>query len=59
MNKKPYLDGSEPTRTVDWSAVIGVVLGAIIANLVHWGFPAINGMAVAAVCYLIGQRLQR
>ena len=59
MNKKQYLDGSEPTRTVDWSAVIGVVLGAIIANLVHWGFPAINGMAVAAVCYLIGQRLQR
>ena len=59
MNKKPYLDGSEPTRTVDWSAVIGVVLGAIIANLVHWGFPALNGMAVAAVCYLIGQRLQR
>ncbi len=59
MNKKPYLDGSEPTRTVDWSAVIGVVFGAIIANLVHWGFPAINGMAVAAVCYLIGRRLQR
>ena len=59
MNKKAYLDGSEPTRKVDWFAVLGVVLGAVVANLVHWGFPAINGMAVAAVCYLIGQRLQR
>ncbi len=59
MNKKPYLDGSEPTRKVDWSAVIGVVLGAVVANLVHWGFPAINGMAVAAVCYLIGQSIKR
>jgi cytosine permease len=29
------------------------VLGAVVANLVKWGFPAINGMAVAAVCYLL------
>ena len=54
-NKKEYLDGSEPTRVVNWWAVAGVVLGAVVANLVHWGFPAINGMAVAALCYLVGR----
>ena len=42
-------------RAVDWSAVIGVVAGAVVANLVHWGFASINGMAVAALCWGIGR----
>ena len=54
-NKKEYLEGSAPEKVVNWWAVAGVVLGAVVANLVHWGFPAINGMAVAAVCYLCGK----
>ena len=41
-------------RAVDWSAIIGVVAGAVVANLVHWGFASINGMAVAALCWGIG-----
>lgn len=58
-HRKQYLDSSLPEKTVDWWAVAGVVLGAVVANLVHWGFPAINGMAVAAVCYLIGQAVSK
>ena len=54
-HRKEYLEGTAPEKTVNWWAVAGVVLGAVVANLVHWGFPAINGMAVAAVCYLAGQ----
>ncbi len=42
---------------VNWSAVIGVVAGAVVANLVHWGFASINGMAVAALCWWIGNKL--
>ncbi|MBO4434318.1 MAG: cytosine permease [Bacteroidales bacterium] len=42
-------------KTVDWSAIIGVVAGAVVANLVHWGFASINGMAVAALCWGIGR----
>ena len=42
-------------RVVDWSAIIGVVAGAVVANLVHWGFASINGMAVAALCWGVGQ----
>ena len=37
----------------------GVVLGAVVANLVKWGVPAINGMAVAAVCFLIGEAVRK
>ena len=54
-NRKAYLDGTVPEKTVNWWAIAGVVLGAVVANLVKWGFPAINGMAVAAVCYLLGK----
>jgi len=56
-NKKEYLEGSAPEKVVNWWAVAGVVVGAIVANLVPWGFPAINGMAVAALCYLVGRWL--
>ena len=57
MNRKAYADGTVAEKTVDWWAVAGVVLGAVVANLVKWGFPAINGMVIAAICYLIGQKV--
>ena len=56
-HRKPYLSGTMPVRQVNWAAVAGVVLGAVTANLAKWGIPALNGMAVASVCYLAGQRL--
>ncbi|MBO4843610.1 MAG: cytosine permease [Bacteroidales bacterium] len=59
MNRKAYADGTVKEKKVDWFAIAGVVLGAVVANLVKWGFPAINGMAVAAVCFLIGQKIQK
>ena len=44
---------------VDWSAVIGVIAGAVVANLVHWGVASINGMVVAAVIWAVGQALTK
>ena len=44
---------------VDWSAVIGVIAGAVVANLVHWGFASLNGMAIAALCWGAGQLLAK
>ena len=58
-NRKAYLDGSIAESKVNWGAVIGVVAGAVVANLVKWGIPAINGMAVAAVIYVAGNLLCR
>ena len=46
-------------KTVDWAAVVGVVAGAVVANLVHWGFASLNGMAVAALCWGAGQLVQK
>ena len=55
LDRKDYLEGTVPVKTVNWWAVAGVVLGAVVANLVHWGVASINGMAVASVCYLLGR----
>ena len=59
MNRKAYAEGTLKEKKVDWFAIAGVILGAVVANLVKWGFPAINGMAVAAVCFLIGQKINK
>ena len=58
LNKEKYQD-VEVCETVNWFAVLGVVLGAVVANLVHWGIASINGMVVAAVCYLIGRAVEK
>lgn len=57
LNRKAYLEDTVVIRKVNWFAVAGVVLGAVVANLVHWGFASINGMVVAAICYLAGHYL--
>ena len=56
MNRKDYQSDSVEIKTVNWASVIGVVLGAVVANLLHWGIASINGMVVAAACYIIGTK---
>ena len=58
LNREAYKT-TETTQQVNWFAVIGVVLGAVAANLIHWGIASINGMAIAAVCYLIGHYVSK
>ena len=55
-NRKAYRDGTLAEPKVCWPAIVGVILGALVANLVKWGLPSINGMAVAALCYLVGNK---
>ena len=57
MDGKKFLSAS--AVNVNWWAVAGVVAGAVVANLLHWGFPAINGMVVAALLYVVGRALNR
>ena len=58
MDKEAYKEGAEE-KVVDWFAVAGVILGAVVANIVPYGIASINGMAVAAVCYLIGRKVNK
>ena len=58
-NRQAYRDGTIAEPKVCWPAIVGVILGALVANLVNWGLPSINGMAVAAVCYLVGNKISK
>ena len=55
-NSQSY-ENNRITTEVNWFAVAGVIIGAVAANYITWGISAINGMVVAAVCYLAGQMI--
>lgn len=57
MHREEYERDQKNTRVVDWSAIVGVVLGALVANVLSVGIASINGMVTAAICYVIGQKL--
>ncbi|MBR3634388.1 MAG: cytosine permease [Bacteroidaceae bacterium] len=60
LNKEDYSEQSDAKpKTVVWGVVLGVVLGAVVANLLPWGIPSINGMLVAAICYLAGWKMTK
>ncbi len=59
MNRNDYKSDNVKIDTVNWASVIGVVLGAVVANLLHWGIASINGMVVAVICYLIGHAIKK
>ena len=59
FDRKCYSDTSKVMKNVDWFAVLGVVFGAIAANLISWGIPSITGMTVATAIYLIGRLLSK
>ena len=56
MNREAYEKHAEEKNpvNVNWFAVGGVILGAVVANILNWGIASINGMAVAVICYVIG-----
>ena len=59
MNKDDYQTDNAKIIDVNWASIIGVVLGAVVANLLPWGIASINGMIVAVICYLVGNALTK
>ena len=57
MERGDYQSDNVEIKAVNWASVIGVVLGAVVANLLHWGIASINGMVVAVICYLVGRAI--
>lgn len=50
-------DGWRETKVVNWPAVLGVIIGAVVANVLPWGISSINGMIVGTAIYALGQKL--
>ncbi|MBQ0127884.1 MAG: cytosine permease [Bacteroidales bacterium] len=59
INRRKYLDNTCEIKTVNWYAVLGVIAGAVVANLVKWGVASINGMTVAAIIFITGEIINR
>ncbi len=53
-NRKKFR-GEYREAAVNWFNIAGIVVGAAVANLLPWGIAALNAMAVAAVCFLLGE----
>lgn len=58
-NRNEYYNDNPKIIAVNWASVIGVIVGAVVANMLHWGVPSINGMIVAVICYLIGNSIAK
>ncbi|MCQ2162502.1 MAG: cytosine permease [Bacteroidales bacterium] len=59
MNRKEILTDEDKTFNVNWFAVAGVIVGAVVANLLHWGIASINGMVTAAIIFIAGKLVCR
>ena len=57
-HKEEYEKWDVIPRQVNWFAIAGVLIGAAVANLVPWGIASVNGMVIAAVCYLVGELVE-
>ena len=57
VDKEAYKEGAEE-KVVDWFAVVGVILGAVVANIVPYGIASIK-YGIAAICYLIGRKVNK
>ncbi len=60
LNKKDFDTQTQSHPAVaNIGAITGVVAGAVVANLLPLGIPSINGMIVATICYLIGNKITK
>jgi len=57
LHRDKYRNDQFSQRTVNWGASIGVVAAALVGNFITIGIAAINGLIVAAVCYLVADKL--
>lgn len=57
-NRKKFAAGGE-NSTVNCFNIAGIVLGAAVANTLHWGIAALNAMIVAAICFFVGELLRK
>ena len=52
MNHDAYEENEDPHNEIRWESVLGVLLGAVLGNLLPWGVASVNAMAIASMCSL-------
>lgn len=53
LNKKHYTGDLVVTDKVNIGSILGVIVGAVVGNLVKAGIASVNAMAAACVVYLV------
>lgn len=56
LNKEKY-SKMEVGMDINWGAILGVVMGALVGNFFNWGIASINAMIVAVICYIAYEKL--
>lgn len=59
LHKENYTADSVVSKNVNWGAILGVVAGALVGNLVSWGIVSVNAMATACAIYLAFNALNK
>lgn len=57
MHRAKYDSPEGVDRQVNWFAILGVIVGALVGNYLQWGITAINAMIAAAIIYYVGTKL--
>ncbi len=57
LHRERYAAGSEVKAAVNWGAIAGVAVGALVGNLIHWGIVSVNAMAAACLVYFAVNKL--
>ena len=52
LHRENYAADRAVTKNINWGAILGVVAGALVGNLVNWGIVSINAMVTACAIYL-------
>ena len=54
-NRGNYSGKNDALRVANWGAIVGVIAGGLVGWFVSFGIASINAMAVAIICYLVGE----
>lgn len=59
LNRQNYSGESKEEASINIWAIIGVIAGAVVGNVVKWGIASVNAMVVAGICYAIGMIINK
>lgn len=59
LNREKYHSPEGVDRQVNWFAILGVVVGALVGNYLKMGIAALNAMLAAVIVYYLGSRFTK